>query len=72
MPIYEYVCSKCSYLFEVLQSLNEKYLKVCCEYFLIQDIGLVKNKMSKPSVLFKGSGFYLTDYKNGTKKDNKT
>ena len=63
MPIYEYVCSKCSYLFEVLHSLNEKDLKVCGEYCLIQDIGLVKKKMSKPSVLFKGSGFYETDYK---------
>ena len=63
MQIYEYVCKSCSYSFEVLQSLNEDDLEVCGEYCLIQDIGLVERRMSKPSVHFKGTGFYETDYK---------
>lgn len=63
MPIYEYLCQDCSYLFEVIQSLKDEELKVCGDSCLIQSIGRVKKQMSRPSVHFKGTGFYETDYK---------
>jgi len=59
MPIYEYKCKKCGNIFEVLQSTN-KIKEICpkCK-------GEAKKLMSsKVGFVFKGSGFYITDYKN--------
>jgi len=61
MPTYEYECSHCSHGFEALQSMLEKKLKKCPE--------CGKNKLhrligSGSGIVFKGSGFYETDYKN--------
>ena len=63
MPTYEYECSACGHAFEALQSMSEPKLVKCprCK----------KNKLQRligtgSGVIFKGSGFYETDYK---KKD---
>ncbi len=63
MPTYEYECGACSYRFEALQSMTEPKLTTCpkCD----------KQQLSRligtgSGVIFKGSGFYETDYK---KKD---
>ena len=64
MPIYEYVCPTCGYEEEVLQSLEAPNIKCSNEskgYFCNTEM---KKKMSNiaPPV-FRGSGFYETDYK---------
>ena len=63
MPTYEYKRED-STTFEVLQSMSEEPLKVC------PTTGQpVKRLISGGSgLLFKGSGFYVTDYKNGNSK----
>ena len=68
MPTYEYFCEKCRREFEVFQSISAKPLKVCPK-----DLcggkkwgrGRVKRKISAGAgLLFKGSGFYTTDYRS--------
>jgi putative FmdB family regulatory protein len=59
MPTYEYACQKCGHKFEAFQSITEKPLKKCpnCS-------GPVKRLISPGAgLIFKGSGFYITDYK---------
>jgi putative FmdB family regulatory protein len=57
MPLYEYDCPKCG-RFEVLQKMSDKPLaKHDCGH-------KVKKVMSASAFSFKGSGFYVTDYKN--------
>jgi len=57
MPLYEYKCSKCNEVFEVLQRFSDAPLKVHdgCG-------GKVKRLLTTPNFQFKGSGFYITDY----------
>ena len=61
MPIYEYRCSKCGKTFEALQAISAEPLKKC-----IYCRGKAKKIVSLSSFQFKGSGWYITDYK---KKD---
>ena len=57
MPLYEYKCTKCGSVFELLQKVNDPPLKKCirCE-------GTVKKILSPSALQFKGSGWYVTDY----------
>ncbi|UCE42438.1 MAG: zinc ribbon domain-containing protein [Candidatus Aminicenantes bacterium] len=57
MPLYEYKCTKCGSVFEVLQKVNDLPLKKC-----IHCQGAVKKVLSPPAIQFKGSGWYVTDY----------
>ena len=60
MPTYEYECENCGYKFEKFQKMSDKPLDKCpnCN-------GHVKRLIGKGTgVIFKGSGFYSTDYKN--------
>jgi putative FmdB family regulatory protein len=62
MPTYDYVCDACGHAFEEFQSMKDAALRVC-------------PKCGKPKlrrligtgagIIFKGTGFYQTDYKNG-------
>jgi putative FmdB family regulatory protein len=71
MPTYEYVCDACGHAFDELQSFSDEPLKKCPQ--------CGKNKLRRlfgtgAAVLFKGSGFYQTDYrsesyKSGEKKE---
>ncbi len=61
MPTYDYVCSACGHRFEEMQAMSAEPLKKCpaCK----------KSKLERligagAGVIFKGSGFYQTDYKN--------
>lgn len=60
MPIYEYKCNKCGKVFEKLQEINADTFFTCpvcnekAERIISTGVGLI----------FKGSGFYITDYKN--------
>jgi putative FmdB family regulatory protein len=79
MPTYEYACEKCGHEFEVLQSMSAKSLRICPEELCVRKKwgrGNVKKKISTGGgLLFKGSGFYITDYrsegyKQSAKKDS--
>ena len=61
MPIYTYECQSCSSSLERRQSFNDEPLKVH------DDCGGSLRRVIYPAgIVFKGSGFYNTDYKNGT------
>lgn len=68
MPTYDYICQSCSEEFEIFQSIKEAPLKKCpkCKRQRLKRlIG------TGAGILFKGSGFYETDYKRPPKKDEK-
>jgi putative FmdB family regulatory protein len=60
MPIYEYSCHRCGKKFEVRQKFADEPLKVHEECG-----GEAERLISAPSLHFKGSGFYITDYGKG-------
>lgn len=71
MPTYEYECQKCQHRFEVFQSIKEAPKKTCpkCKGRLKRLLG------TGAGIIFKGSGFYSTDYRkpgyaDAAKKDN--
>ena len=68
MPTYEYVCSKCEQQFDISQSIAEKPLKVCPKDKCGLERwgkGRVKRAIvSGAGIIFKGSGFYSTDYRS--------
>src|SRR6267154_949044 len=77
MPTYEYACEKCGHEFEVLQSMSAKPLRTCPGDLCGRKKwarGKVKRKISTGGgLLFKGSGFYITDYRSeGYKQSAKT
>jgi putative FmdB family regulatory protein len=71
MPTYDYECDACQHKFEEFQSITEKPLRKCPE--------CGKSKLRRllgtgAAIIFKGSGFYQTDYrsesyKSGAKAD---
>jgi putative FmdB family regulatory protein len=73
MPTYEYVCSKCGHEFEKFQSMSDKALTVCPEDRCAQKKwgrGKVSKKISAGAgLIFKGSGFYITDYRSDKYKE---
>ena len=62
MPIYEYVCQTCSHRFEVKQSIKDAPLTSC-----VRCGREVTKLISSPAIMFKGSGWYVTDYSNKLK-----
>jgi putative FmdB family regulatory protein len=78
MPTYDYVCQKCGHEFEAVHSIAAAPLKVCPEDLCARK-KWGRGKVSKQigggaGLLFKGSGFYITDYrsegyKQSAKKD---
>ena len=69
MPTYEYVCAKCDHELEAFQSMNDAPLKKCpaCKRSTLRrKIG------GGAGLIFKGTGFYITDYKktSGGKKES--
>ena len=64
MPTYEYECEKCHHQFEKFQNMTDEPVKVCpvCG-------GKVKRLISGGGgLLFKGTGFYITDYRSESYK----
>jgi putative FmdB family regulatory protein len=68
MPTYEYACSKCGFCFEKVQSIKEKALAVCPREACPRKPwgrGKVQRRISTGGgLIFKGSGFYATDYRS--------
>src|SRR5581483_5105739 len=78
MPTYEYVCLKCKHEFEKVQSIADPALTTCPKELCGMKKwgkGKVKRAISAGAgLIFKGSGFYITDYRSenykaGAKKD---
>lgn len=65
MPTYQYRCSLCGHEFEEFQSMKEDPLKECP---VCHKEGLQRLIGGGAGMIFKGSGFYLTDYKGNTSK----
>jgi putative FmdB family regulatory protein len=69
MPTYEYECTHCGHKFEAFQKITETALSKCpkCNHKLRRLIG------SGSGIIFKGTGFYATDYRKKTppRADNK-
>jgi len=63
VPIYEYVCSKCGHEFDEIQKFSDPPIQKCpkCK-------GKVEKKLSLPSFQLKGTGWYVTDFKDKPKK----
>ena len=81
MPTYEYVCAKCGHEFEKFQSIASDPLTTCLKEVCVRKKwgrGKVKRKLSAGAgLIFKGSGFYITDYrsegyKQAAKKDSES
>jgi putative FmdB family regulatory protein len=60
MPIYEYECNHCQFHFERKQRFDEEPVAICpqCE-------GKARRVLHSIPVIFKGSGFYITDSRKG-------
>ena len=63
MPIYEYRCSKCGFQDEYLQKVSEPPLKVCPSC----GKSTFEKQLSAAGFQLKGSGWYATDFKGGSK-----
>ncbi len=68
MPTYEYECLSCGTHFDAFQRMSDSHLDRC-----VQCKGTVRRIVSGGSgLIFKGSGFYITDYAKGKGKKTET
>ena len=67
MPTYDYICNECNEMYEYFQSMSDDLLTECPE---CNKDSLRRVISGGTGLIFKGSGYYLTDYKN--KKDKET
>ena len=65
MPIYEYECTKCGKIEEILQKFSDKPL-VKCKYCS----GKLHKLISHSSFHLKGTGWYVTDYANKSRSNS--
>ena len=66
MPTYEYVCNNCQHQFEQFQSMKARPIRKCPECGKLKVQRLIG---AGAGIIFKGSGFYQTDYRSeGYKK----
>ena len=65
MPTYEYVCTKCGHEMEAFQSMKDAPLKRCPA---CKKSALKRKVGGGAGLIFKGSGFYITDYKKKPEK----
>ncbi|MEE9154191.1 MAG: FmdB family zinc ribbon protein [candidate division NC10 bacterium] len=63
MPIYEYQCDVCGHTFEVMQKFSDEPIEVCTRCS-----GSVHRVLSAPGLVFKGTGWYVTDYASPERK----
>ena len=61
MPIYEYKCEECGHTIELLQNTVDEKRKDCPKCG-----ARMKRLLGVPALIFKGSGFYATDYAQGS------
>jgi len=63
VPIYEYQCEACSHTFEVIQKMADAPVATC-----VLCGGPVRRLLSAPGLVFKGTGWYVTDHPNAERK----
>ncbi|MEK7818940.1 MAG: zinc ribbon domain-containing protein [Bacteroidota bacterium] len=63
MPTYDYKCTNCKFELEIFQTMSDEPLKACPN---CNTENLERLFGSGAGLIFKGSGFYLTDYKKST------
>jgi putative FmdB family regulatory protein len=67
MPTYEYECEACGHAFERFQSMSDEPIRTCPECG-----GAVRRLISSGGgLVFKGPGFYATDYRKGPSGSDK-
>jgi putative FmdB family regulatory protein len=73
MPTYQYICEKCGHSFEKVQSISARPLAVCPQNVCPRKPwakGAVKRAITGGAgFIFKGSGFYATDYRSEQYKE---
>ena len=73
MPTYEYACEKCGQNFEAFQSMRDEPFRECPQHLCRLEIwghGKVKRLLGTGAgIIFKGSGFYITDYRSDSYKE---
>ncbi|RJP34404.1 MAG: zinc ribbon domain-containing protein [Candidatus Omnitrophota bacterium] len=70
MPTYEYVCNHCGFEFERFQSMKEEPIRDCPE--CKQSNSVQRLIGCGAGIIFKGSGFYETDYKKKSSSSSST
>ena len=65
MPTYDYQCDACGHAFELFQGINESVKKKCPE---CKKLKLRRLFGTGAAIVFKGSGFYETDYRSESYK----
>jgi putative FmdB family regulatory protein len=73
MPTYEYACQKCQKNFDAYQSMRDEAYKICPKE-LCRQSKWGKGKVTRllgtgAGLIFKGSGFYITDYRSNSYKE---
>lgn len=61
MPTYSYACTECDNKFDIVQSFSDDALTTCPECS-----GKLRKLFNSVGIVFKGSGFYRTDSRNGS------
>ena len=74
MPTYEYECQKCKKRFDMVQSMKDSALKTCPRDLCRKRLwgrGRVRRLLSSGAgLIFKGTGFYTTDYRSENYKQS--
>lgn len=69
MPNYDYKCEKCGAVYEISHAFDERPRKTCladsCD-------GRLRRVFSPPTIIFKGSGWHVTDYGRGNGRNDKS
>ena len=68
MPTYDYKCQNCGHSFEILQNMNADHLTNCPQ---CNEESLKRLIGTGAGLLFKGSGFYETDYRSNSYTNDK-
>jgi putative FmdB family regulatory protein len=68
MPTYDYECKHCGHRFEAFQGITDKVLRKCPDCGRMKLMRLIGGGAG---IIFRGSGFYATDYRGGSKPSAK-
>ena len=69
MPTYNYKCFKCDIEFEVFQNINDDKIVDCIKCDAKKSVNRLIT--GGTGIIFKGDGFYITDYKKNKKEEQK-
>ena len=69
MPIYEYECTSCGKHFELKQKMTDPAIQTCDQLGCAEGKPVTK-LISAPAIMFKGTGWYVTDYSDKLKDPN--